>query len=129
MDSKTLIRAAFHDVFEEDAFSEAVIARYFHPDYIQTADGNQLNYQQFVAHMKQLKQAVHAVKIDFQHLIAEGNSVCSVHIASGKKSNDKLVSSKIIAYFEIKEDLIYRCDELSHLLEGDESDRDLASRH
>jgi ketosteroid isomerase-like protein len=129
LDNKSLVRTAFREVFEENDFSESTISKYFHQNYKQIADGNQLNYEKFVKHMKELKKAIHSMKFDFQHLVSEGNAVCSVHIASGRKSDGQVVETKIIAYFEIKDGKIFYCDELSHLLTGDESDRDLASRH
>lgn len=129
MDYKKLVQEAFRDVFENDKFSEKVISKYFHPEYKQYVDGKELNYKQFLDHMKHLKEAIYSAKINFHHLISENNGVCSVHTASGLKHNGTSVKAKVIAYFEIKDERIVLCDELSYMIEGDEQDRDLASRH
>ncbi|MCH9644171.1 MAG: nuclear transport factor 2 family protein [Gammaproteobacteria bacterium] len=129
MDNKELIKGSFRDIFESESIDDAMVAKYFHPDYKQYVDGKELDYNQFIEHVKQLTSAVSSAKVEFQHLVAEGDSVCSVHIASGIKPDGRKVRAKVIAYFEIKEGLIVLCDELTYMLEGDEADRDLGSRH
>lgn len=128
MDAKDIVKQAFDQLFKATTLNETLISQYFHPDYKQYVDGKELDYTAFITHMKAVKSSVHDTKVTFKHLISEGNSVCSVHIAEGTKANGKRVRFKVIAYFEIKENKIVLCDELSHLLEGDAVDRDITSR-
>jgi predicted SnoaL-like aldol condensation-catalyzing enzyme len=85
MDAKELVKKAFEDLFEAEKLDENFISHYFHPEYKQYVDGKELNYEQFVAHMKAVKNSAKKAKVTFKHLIAEGNRVCSVHIAEGTK--------------------------------------------
>ncbi|MDA0911127.1 MAG: nuclear transport factor 2 family protein, partial [Proteobacteria bacterium] len=116
-------------IFEKDGFDEADIHKYFHPDYTQYVDGKILKFDNFIAHIKALKSTVSQVKIHFEHLIEEGNKVCSVHYPEAEKINGMIIKAKVIAMFEFKGDQLILCDELTHLIEGDKEDEDLGSRH
>lgn len=126
---KELLVRIFKAIFEKDGFDEAEIHKYFHPDYTQYVDGKVLKFDDFVAHIKSLKSTVNQVKICFEHLIEDGNKVCSVHYPEAKKDNGMIIKAKVIAMFEFKGDQLILCDELTHLIEGDKEDKDLGSRH
>ncbi|WHN65007.1 nuclear transport factor 2 family protein [Cysteiniphilum sp. QT6929] len=128
-DKKELLVRIFKIIFEKDGFDEADIHKYFHPDYTQYVDGKILKFDNFIAHIKALKSTVSQVKIHFEHLIVEGNKVCSVHYPEAKKINGMIIKAKVIAMFEFKGDQLILCDELTHLIEGDKEDEDLGSRH
>ncbi|WP_440616202.1 nuclear transport factor 2 family protein [Cysteiniphilum sp. 6C5] len=119
----------FREIFEKDEFDEADIHKYFHPDYTQHVDGKVLKFDDFLAHIKSLKAAVNKVNIHFEHLIEDGNRVCSVHYPEAQKVNGMTIKAKVIAMFEFKEDQLIFCDELTHLIQGEEDDADLGSRH
>lgn len=129
MKNKEIIRNMFRDLFEKPHLDTALIAHYFHSSYLQYVDGNILDYPMFVKHMQAVKSSVTDVKIEFKHLIAEDDIVCSVHYASGIKPNGSIVKSKIIAFFKLEEGKIVSCEELTQLLQGDASDKDMGSRH
>lgn len=128
MQAKDIVRKAFEALFEDETLHESVISRYFHVDYKQYVDGKTLNYQAFVEHMLAVKKTICNSKITFDHLISENNSVCSVHTAEGTKTSGEKIKFKVIAYFEVQDEKIILCDELSHMVEGNESDRDIAAR-
>ena len=54
-DRKDQLKGIFTDVFENPTFDIEVIKQHFHSDYIQHVDGKILNFDQFVQHMKALK--------------------------------------------------------------------------
>ncbi len=126
--NKSLVMRAFEDVFASDAFEEGAIARYFSPRYVQKTDGRTLDYPGFVAHVRELKRTVKNVKITFEHLIAEGANVVSIHRAEAEKIAGGRISIRVFALFVIDEGKIILCDELSRMEQGDADDRNLASR-
>lgn len=128
-DLKTRLQDIFKNTFEDPEFNADVVKRHFHSDYVQHVDGNTLNRDQLIDHLKAVKDAVSDVKITFKHLVAEGDTVCSIHIAQGTKDNGKLVKAQVHALFKFKDNQLILCDEITRLLEGDESDRDMGSRH
>lgn len=128
-DKKALLKEMFTEIFENDAFDLALTHKHFHPDYQQLVDGKSIDRDGFIDHMKALKAAVTNVKITFKHLVAEGNAVYSLHYAEGTKADGKTVKAQVNAYFEFEGDQLILCDELTHMIEGEEADRDLGSRH
>jgi len=128
-DKKNLLKKIFSDIFEADNFDEKVIHKYFHLEYKQHVDGKILNFDQFVDHMKAIKDTLDSVKIYFEHLIEENDSVCSVHYAEGKKKDGNIVKAKVIAFFKFEQDKLILCDEMTHLVEGNTEDEDMGSRH
>jgi len=128
-DKKNLLKKIFSDIFEADTFDEKIIRKYFHPKYQQHVNGKILNFDQFVDHMKAIKDTLGSVKIYFERLIEEDDWVCSVHYAEGKKKDGNIVKAKVIAFFKFEQDKIILCDEMTHLLAGNTEDEDIGSRY
>ena len=124
---KDRLKDMFRDVMESAEFSPSVISEYFHPDYMQHVDGKVLNFEEFVQHMKHLRSKVSQVKIHFQHLVEEGDTVCSLHFAEGKKTNNQMVKMKVIAFFKFRKDKLILCDELTFMIHGGKEDKNLGS--
>lgn len=126
--NKSLVERAFQDVFASDGFDEGAIARYFSPRYVQKTDGHTVDFAGFVAHVRELKRTVTNVKITFEHMVAEGASVVSIHRAEAEKIAGGRISIRVFALFVIDEGKIVLCDELTRLEQGAAEDHDLASR-
>ena len=125
--TKQIIRNAFHEIFENPDSDIDSIGKYFSKDYIQHVDGKTLNFEAFIKHIQTLKSKVKNVHIEFLELIADGNKACSVHIASAQKKEGHLVEAKVIAFFELKDGKIVLVDELTHLIVGESSDKEIGS--
>ncbi len=61
--------------------------------------------------------------------MAENDKVCTVHVAQGIKDDGNLVRTQVNALFQIKQQKIILCNELTHLITGQESDSDLGLRY
>jgi ketosteroid isomerase-like protein len=127
MNYKETIKNIFIDILETNECNEAKIRQYFHPDYVQHVDGKTLNFNDFIQHVKALKSSTATVKIVVERLVSEGNTVCSIHYAQGSKRNGRSFKTKVIALFQFEGNKIIRCDELTHLIQGEESDKTLGS--
>ena len=125
---KLLVERAFGDVFASDAFDENVIARYFSPTYVQKTDGRTVDFQGFVAHVRELKRTLRNVRITFERMVAEGASVVTIHRAEAEKIAGGRIAIRVFALFVIEDGKIVLCDELTRLEEGAREDGDLASR-
>jgi predicted SnoaL-like aldol condensation-catalyzing enzyme len=126
--NKSLVKQAFQDVFASEAFNEAAIARHFSPRYTQKTDGRTLDYPGFVHHVHELKRTLKNIKITFEHLIAEGPNIVSIHRAEAEKIAGGTIAIRVFALFVIDDGKIVLCDEISRLEQGTAEDRDLASR-
>jgi len=127
MENTELIRQAFKNLMENLQHDDNMYAAYFSEDYVQSVDGKIFNYQDFVSHMRSLKSLLLAVNIKFISLFGDGNKVSSIHIASGKKKNGQNFEVKVIAVFEIRDNKIISCDELTHSLTENNEDKHLGS--
>ncbi len=108
--------------------TEADYTKHVSKDYIQRVNGEVLDYNGFVDHMKALKRTIKSIKITFHDLIEERNKVVTRHTARGIKNDNSIVEMDLIAIFEIKDGKIISCNELTHMINGSKADRDLGSR-
>ncbi len=126
---KKLVQKIFKECVENMKATEPLYAQYFSKEYIQHVDGKTLNYADFVAHMKAQKQALKSIKIVFHEMIAEGNKVATSHTAYATRKDNKKIEAQIVSLFEFKDGKLVLCTELTRLEKGEESDRDIGSRH
>lgn len=125
-ENKKLIKKCFKELLEDEHATPEMFGKYFSEEYIQHVDGVTLDYQGLLAHAATLKSRVKNIKVELVHLVAEGDKVCSVHLVDSMRDN-ALVKMKVIALFQLKENKIILCDELTHMILGDEEDRNLGS--
>lgn len=129
MDNKQLIRLAFQNVIEATSVDAHEIEKYFSKRYVQNVDGRTLLFEEFVAHVIKQKETVALAKVRFLNLICETNVVFSNHEVDVLKKDGSKAKFKVIAEFCIADGKIVSCDELTRMIEGEKSDRDLGSRH
>jgi limonene-1,2-epoxide hydrolase len=125
--NKNYIERVFKDVIEDLHADEAVISQYFSHSYIQHVDGHTLNYKEFIQHMLAQKAILSSAKVTIEQCLTEGNKICTVHIVDAAKKNGEKVKVKVIAYYEIEDDKITLCDELTHVLNGKAEDQKIGS--
>lgn len=125
-ETKKWLREVFTNVIEDLAATEQTIAKYFAEDYIQHVDGKTLHYQDFVAHMRTQKSLMKSIKVTFEHMLVEGEKINTVHRVHGVKKNGQEIEAKVIALLQIRDRKIILCDELTHLIKGEKSDKDLS---
>ena len=123
---KELVKRSFNALLENPSFDPSHFEEYFSKDYIQYVDGKTMDYVGLLEYAKTLKSRVEDIKISYEHLIAEGNKVCSIHIVEAVRDMQP-IKMKIFSLFEFKNNKIIMCDELTHLVLGDVSDRNLGS--
>lgn len=128
-ETKIFVKEIFKNTIENMDATEETYAQYFSQDYVQHVDGKTLNYTDFVAHMKAQKNVIKSAKVTFKHIITEGDTVATVHIVNGIKKDGSIIEAQVNALFKIKNKKVVLCDELTHLIKGEKSDRDLGSRH
>ena len=62
-------------------------------------------------------------------MVAESDKVATIHRVNAIKHDDSHIEVQVNAFFQIKNNKIIFCDELTYLIQGEKSDRDLGSRH
>lgn len=124
---KHIIQKVFTDVLENPVFNLSSIETYFSKDYTQFVDHHQLNYDEFVLHIKKLKEKVAEQNISLINYAENGNIIFTHHIAKSVLKDGSIVLHKVLAEFTIQENKIIKCDELTFMLEGDLSAKNLGS--
>lgn len=122
-----LLRRLF-DAFTDPRTKPEVFAKLLTPDYVQRVDGKELDYAGFLAHTAALQASLASSSVTFEHIVTDGRSAATVHIADAVKTNGSRIRLKVIAYFEFRGNRISLVDELTHLTDGADQDRDLGSR-
>lgn len=122
-----LLRRMF-DAFTDPTTRPEAFAELLTPDYIQRVDGKELDYAGFLAHTAALQASLKSASVTFEHVVTDGLSAATVHIADAVKANGERMRLKVIAYYQFRGDRISLVDELTHLLEGADQDRDIGSR-
>lgn len=130
MSRKEIIRHVFERIVGGSTVDESEIRRLFAPDYLQKVDGRVLDLESFIAHMRLQKQHIAQAATEFLALAEEGNVVFSNHVVRAVKADGSRVAVQVLAQFDFDDEgRIVRCDELTRLLEGNEDDADIGSRH
>lgn len=124
---KHFIQQVFKEVLENPVFDELLIEKYFSKEYIQLVDHNQLNYEEFVLHIKKLKEKVAEQKMEIISHAENGNIIFTNHVARSILKDGSSASHKVLAEFTIQDHKIIRCDELTLLVEGNHTEKNLGS--
>jgi len=128
-ETKKFIKDVFINLIENRDANEETYAKYFSKDYIQYVDGKILDYDHFVRHMKALSATIKSAQVTFKQIIAERDKVATIHKVNAVKHDGSQIEVQVNAFFQIKNNKIIFCDELTYLIRGEKSDKDLASRY
>ena len=126
--NKQIIRSVFTNILESPVMDEVLISKYFSTDYIQYVDGKTINFEDFVKHIQVLKAKIRQISISIKSIVAEGDIVFTNHEVTATMQDGRNGKMKVIAEFRLRDNKVYYCDELTHMVEGDDKDKDLGSR-
>lgn len=125
-DSIALITTMFAAFCQPDT-SAAKLARFFTPDYIQRVDGKQLDLTAFLDHFRALQAALRRLNITIEHVVSDGTTAATVHIAEAEKRDGSRSRIKVVAVYVLRDGRIALVDELTRVLDGAAGDADLGS--
>ena len=120
-DNIKIVKAAFRDVAENPIFDREMIGKYFSEDYEEHMDGQDLTFQDFVKHMEAQKKAPKSVTITMKAFLQQDDTVFTNHYATAIKKDGTEVKIHVISEFRLRNGKIYYCDELTCMLDGDET--------
>lgn len=127
MENKELIRKVFHLLFESENLDDNVITLYFSTDYVQHVDNETLSIDEFIAHIKKVREKIDSCRITFNTLISENDIVFSNHTVCAIMKNGSSIQQHVLAEFHICNGKIHFCDELTFHQKGDLSESNLGS--
>jgi len=119
MSPKELVKL-FYD--SDMANDETVTSRFFHKDcelhWNSSTGFNVLNYNDVEAFFQGVRESFTTLRFQFSHILENGNFVTNRHTLFGKtiEAPDNEVSlAHFIAIWEVKDEKLYRCHEVSQL--------------
>lgn len=119
-----LVRKALTEVLGHEAETDNFFAR----DYIQTVNGEVLNYAQFASHVAHLRKSLSSVSINIFSLACAEGSVHSHHHVIVEKKDETSSQFEVFARFIVAEGKIKKCFELTRQISGCSDDYDLGAR-
>ena len=123
---RALNQVCFGD--EETYPLEATMARYFHPDYRQTTDGEELDYAGVVDHLRLLRQRVPSGRVDVLDALQDGDQVADRHLVSAVKPDGGEIEAEVYLFGRFADDgRLVQVVETARMLRGSQADADLAS--
>jgi ketosteroid isomerase-like protein len=125
--ARRLLEEVFASLLDPAQDVEA-LGRYFSEDYVQHVDGVRLDRRGFLDHARTLKKSLLGGRVTIESLLADGPIVADIHVVEARKTGGETVRMRVFAFYRIEDGRIASVDELTHLLHGAASDRDLGSR-
>lgn len=101
--------------------------RYVAEDYQQKIDGKIFDREAWAAHMRMIKDPMISQHVNFDHLVAEGEAAAASFVVTNIKKDGSRLKVKVIACFQVRDGKITCVDEPTHLIEGDENDKNIGS--
>ena len=128
-----IIRQFFNEKYNDPTVdakkAKDIIERYMHKDYVQHVDGKTLYYKNSLPHRVAQLKLIKDLNITFDHLMADGDKVYSIHRAKATKLKGGEIEVRVFALFRLREGKIYFCDELTHVVKGEPEDKEIGSKH
>jgi hypothetical protein len=119
MNPKELVKSFYESDFYKD---QDVLKTYLHPDsevFWSSSDGFvNLKYNDIITHGKNVSESYKSLRTEISHLIAEDNFVTvryTYYVVTFENPEDEICLAHFISIWELKDNLLYKCHEMSHL--------------
>ena len=125
--ARALIENALASLLDPRQDAES-LSRFFAADYVQDVDGKRLDFRGFIDHARTLKTSLRSARATIENFVVDGMTIADIHVVEGEKTNGDTIRAKVIAFYAVRDGKIVRVEELTHLLQGSDEDRDMGSR-
>lgn len=122
-----LVKEMLHNVIESKTYDDELILAYFSTDYIQVVDGNTLDFTGFKKHIQKLKELIATVEVEVLNFASRDQTVFTKHQVQSVLRDGSRHKHFVMAEFTFQDGKIIRCEELTFLLEGSASGKNLGS--
>lgn len=128
MQNSKLVLHALKEIITNPIYNEDVIKTFFSLNYHQIVNGKNLNFDDFINHIKFLKQQTTYIKLTVIASAASGNTVFTHHKVVANKVDGTIASFEVLAHFSVMNQKIASCKELTRVIDGVDSDQDFGSK-
>lgn len=106
----------------------SALGDFFSSSYVQVANGERLDYQGFINHAQAVKRSLATAKVNFERIVVDGDQIADIHVLDATKKDGSALKMKVLAFYKLRDGKIVEVDELTHLVQGAEADRDIGYR-
>ena len=106
----------------------SALGHFFSSSYVQVANGERLDYQGFIDHAQAVKRSLATAKVNFERIVVDGDQIADIHVLDATKKDGSALKMKVLAFYKLRDGKIVEVDELTHLVQGAEADRDIGYR-
>ena len=125
MSNIALLKQIWESVYALDKDLRTVINHYFHPNYTQCINGVEMGFDYYISHVEEQKKNMKIIKIEYKHIVEDGNEVFALYYPRGTNNEGLLVEAEVIAYFQFEQQKLKRTHGQVRLIEGSLSDVDM----
>ncbi|WNJ98034.1 nuclear transport factor 2 family protein [Vibrio ruber] len=129
MNTRQLVLHALTDVMTHPKHEIHIIRTYFAEHYHQVVNGEYLDFNHFINHLALLKQETKQISLTVLAAASEGNTVLTHHQVTAEKADGTYATFEVLAHFTVADGQIIRCEELTRMITGSQSDLDLGSQY
>ena len=121
MSAKAIVKAFYDSDLAND---ESVVEKFFHKDcemyWSSSQSSMYLNYNDILDFFVGTRASYHSVRFQFSHMLEDEQYVTSRHILLAKtieNPDDEVVLAQFSTIWEVKDEKLYRCHEMSRLID------------
>ncbi len=99
----------------------------FSTDYIQSTDGNTLNYSEFLQHLNHVRSQISHIAFNVEQACCNSHLLADRHIVTVTRPDNQRTEIEVYMFAQLREGKICRIDEITRVISGNAQDKSLAS--
>lgn len=99
----------------------------FSTDYVQSTDGNTLNYIEFLQHLNHVRSRISDIAFSVEQACCHSQLLADRHIVTVTWPDNKQTGIEVYMFAQLREGKICRIDEITRVISGNTQDKSLAS--
>lgn len=115
----------WHALYDKNQGTEAIIKKFFHPDYSQCINGVFMNRHQYIEHVEAQKRNMDVPEFVYKNYLVQADELFLIYDVKSKNIYGEAIEAEVIAYFKFKDNKVLKIHGQVHLLKGDATDVDM----
>ncbi len=116
-------------LYDKNQDPKVAIEEFFHKDYNQTINGLSLNRAEYINHIIEQRKTIESMEFKLKNHMLQDDKLFIIYNARGKNIEGNDIEAEIIAYFEFKNEKLFKIHGQVHLIKGNSSDIDMSENN
>lgn len=113
-------------LYAKDQDPKSVIDAFFHEDYSQSINGVFLNKDEYIQRVIEQRRHIQTMAFECKIDMSQNNQLFMIYDTKGTNTQGDELIAEVIAYFEFKDQKIFKTHGQVHLRKGNPSDIDMS---